>query len=214
MGTGPRKQYRIVAGRPILSHTLQRFDQCSAIDRICLVVPGEDFDFCRDHILQAAALNKPFRLVAGGSERQESVYNGLMSLDRKEGFVAIHDGVRPLIDPSLIESCIRGAAANGACVPGVRAFDTIKKANRQGRITGTVERNGLWLVQTPQVFEYRIIVHAHERARIEGFKSTDDAGLVERCGYPVHIIEGSRSNIKVTTQEDLTMAAAILRSEP
>jgi 2-C-methyl-D-erythritol 4-phosphate cytidylyltransferase len=214
MGTGLRKQYRVVAGRPILAHTLLRFDQCRAVDQICLVVPGQDVDFCREHILQATPLNKPIQLVAGGPERQESVYNGLVSLDRKEGFVAIHDGVRPLIDPPLIDACIKGAAVSGACVPAVRASDTIKKVNRQGRITGTVERNGLWLVQTPQVFEYRIIADVHERARKEGFKSTDDAGLVERFGYPVHIINGSKSNIKVTTQEDLAMVAALLSSGP
>ncbi len=214
MGNGLRKQYRVVAGRPILAHTLHRFDQCRAVEQIYLVVPGQDVDFCRELILQATPLNKPIQLVAGGTERQESVYNGLMSLDRKEGFVAIHDGVRPLIDPPLIDACIKAAAVSGACVPAVRASDTIKKVNRQGRITGTVERNGLWLVQTPQVFEYRIIADAHERARKEGFKSTDDAGLVERFGYPVHIINGSKSNIKVTTQEDLAMVAALLSSGP
>ena len=212
MGTELRKQYLIVAGRPILSHTLHKFDVCTTVDQICLVVPSQDLSYCREHILPAACAKKPVHLVAGGSERQQSVFRGLMSLDQDEGLVAVHDGVRPLVDPPLIEACIRGAAESGACIPGIPVTDTVKKSNRQGRITVTVKRQGLWLVQTPQVFDYRIIVEAHDRAQREGFTGTDDASLVERLGYPVCIINGSKANIKVTTAEDLIMAAALLTS--
>ena len=213
MGTEQRKQYLIVAGRPILSHTLHRFSVCEAVEQICMVVPQKDFDFCREHVLPSAKVKKPVHLVAGGSERQQSVFCGLKELGQKEGLVAIHDGVRPLIDLSLLEDCIRGAAVSGACVPGIPVADTIKKANRKGHITATVERKGLWLIQTPQVFEYRIIMDAHKRARRDGYAATDDASLVERMGYPVSIISGSKTNIKVTTEEDLIMASALLNSD-
>ncbi len=213
MGTVQRKQYLIVAGHPILSHTLQRISACAAVDHICMVIPQEDFDYCHEHILSPAEMKKPVKLVAGGSERQQSVFRGLKELGQKDGLVAIHDGVRPLIDPSLIDDCIRVAAVSGACIPGIPVADTIKKANPKGYITETVERNGLWLIQTPQVFEYRIIMDAHKRAQNDGYAGTDDASLVERMGYPVNIIRGSKANIKVTTDEDLIMAAALLNSD-
>lgn len=213
MGAKLRKQYLNLAGRPILSHTLHRFSVCAAVDQICMVVPQNDFDYCRDQVLMPAGAKKPVQLVAGGYERQQSVFRGLKELGQKEGLVAIHDGVRPLIDPALIEDCIRGAAVSGACIPGIPIADTIKRADRKGHITATVKRNGLWLIQTPQVFEYRIIMEAHKRARRDGYAGTDDASLVERIGYPVDIISGSKTNIKVTNKEDLSMAAALLTSE-
>ena len=213
MGPGLRKQYLIVAGRPILAHTLNKFSVCAAIDRICLVVPPGDIDFCREHVLEPLNVKKPVRLVAGGTERQHSVYRGLTDLEHKEGLVVIHDGVRPLIDPSFIEDCIHGARVSGACISGIPASDTIKKADLRGHITATVERHGLWLIQTPQVFEYQTIVNAHNRARREGYTGTDDASLVERMGCPVTVICGQKTNIKVTTEEDLKIVAALLASD-
>lgn len=210
MGTEQRKQYLNVAGRPILSHTLHKFDVCACVDQINLVVPKHDFEYCHEKVITAACLRKPVKLVAGGHERQQSVFRGLESLDRKQGLVAVHDGVRPLIEPSTIEACVRGASECGACIPGIHVSDTIKKADRQGMITSTVQRNGLWSVQTPQVFEYRIILEAHQRAQREGFMGTDDASLVERLGYSVNIISGSKTNIKITTEEDLVIASTLL----
>jgi len=210
MGTELRKQYLVAAGRPILSHTLHKFDVCTAIDKIYLVIPRHDFAYCQQKVLPAACLNNPVQLVDGATKRQQSVFRGLESLEEKEGLVAVHDGVRPLIDPSIIETCVRVAAENGACIPGIPVSDTIKKANRQGIITSTVERSGLWSIQTPQVFEYRIIIEAHQRAIHEGFTGTDDASLVERLGYPVSIINGSKTNIKITTEEDLAIASKLL----
>jgi 2-C-methyl-D-erythritol 4-phosphate cytidylyltransferase len=207
-----RKQYLQVAGRPVLVHTLLKFDVCPLIDHICLVVPDDDLDFCRHRLLAGGPIKKTVQFVAGGRYRQQSVYNGLKSLDHKNGLVAIHDGVRPLVDPLLITACIRAAETSGACAPGIPADDTIKRVSGEGTIEGTVERKGLWLIQTPQVFRYAVITEAHDRALRDGYVGTDDASLVERLGFPVTLISGSKSNIKVTTAEDLAMAAALLRA--
>jgi 2-C-methyl-D-erythritol 4-phosphate cytidylyltransferase len=207
-----RKQYLQVAGRPVLMHTLLKFDVCPLIDHICLVVPDEDLDFCRHRLLAGGPIKKSVQLVAGGRHRQESVYNGLKLLSRKKGLVAIHDGVRPLVEPLLITACIRAAETSGACAPGIPAYDTIKRVSGEGTIAVTVERKGLWLIQTPQVFRYAVISEAHDRALRDGYVGTDDATLVERLGFPVTLINGSKSNIKITTAEDLAMAAALLRA--
>ncbi len=212
MQSDTRKQYLQVAGRPVLVHTLLKFDVCPLIDHICLVVPDDDLDFCRHRLLAGGTIKKTVQFVAGGRHRQQSVYNGLKSLDHKNGLVAIHDGVRPLVDPLLITACIRAAETSGACAPGLPAYDTIKRVSGEGTIAGTVERKGLWLIQTPQVFRYAVINEAHDRALRDGYVGTDDASLVERLGFPVILISGSKSNIKVTTAEDLAMAAALLRA--
>ncbi|MDZ7581539.1 MAG: 2-C-methyl-D-erythritol 4-phosphate cytidylyltransferase [Deltaproteobacteria bacterium] len=212
MQSGTRKQYLLLAGRSVVVRTLQQFDACPLIDQICLVVAEEDLDFCRRCLLADGQVHKPLQFVAGGRERQQSVYSGLRSLAAEEGLVAIHDGVRPLIDPLLIAACIRVAQTSGACVPGIPAYDTIKRVNAEGTIAATLDRKDLWLIQTPQVFRYAIIVEAHARALRDGYTGTDDAALVERLGYPVSLITGSKSNIKVTTAEDLVMAAALIRA--
>ena len=210
MGSAQRKQYLLVAGRPILYHTLRQFDACTSVDRICLVVPKQDLDYCYEKVLTIAKLKKPVKLVPGGLERQQSVFQGLKTLDHKGGLVAIHDGVRPLIEPSIIEACILKASEKGACVPGIPLTDTIKKTSQKGEITATIQRGNLWSIQTPQVFKYRIIMDAHHRAIKEGFIGTDDASLVERIGYPVDIVNGSKTNIKITTEEDLFIVSRLL----
>jgi 2-C-methyl-D-erythritol 4-phosphate cytidylyltransferase len=212
MQSDTRKQYLQAAGRPILVHTLMKFDVCPLIDHICIVVPDGDLDFCRRLLIAGGPIKNPVQFVAGGRHRQQSVYNGLKSLDHKKGLVAIHDGVRPLIDPLLITACIKAAETSGACAPGIPVYDTIKRVSGAATIAGTVERKGLWLVQTPQVFRYAVIAEAHEQALRDGYLGTDDASLVERLGLPVTLISGSKANIKVTTAEDLTMAAAMLRT--
>jgi len=212
MHSDTRKQYLQVAGRPVLVHTLLKFDVCPLIDHICMVLPDDDLDFCRRRLLAGEPIKKPLQFVVGGRHRQQSVHNGLKSLDHKKGLVAIHDGVRPLVDPLLITSCVKAAETSGACAPGIPVYDTIKRVSGAGTIAGTVERKGLWLIQTPQVFRYAVIAEAHDRALREGYVGTDDASLVERLGLPVTLISGSKSNIKVTTAEDLAMAAALLRA--
>jgi len=210
-----RKQYLLLAGRPILSHTLLVFDACRVIDKIFLVVPEKDFDYCRTTILFPLKLQKSVSCVPGGPERQDSVYNGLLAVDNtgnKGSTVVIHDGVRPFIRPEELEKCVNSAKLSGACILGIPSSETLKIVNNLGRIDKTLERDSIWHAQTPQAFHYYLLRKAHERARQEGFTGTDDAMLVERLGETVTMIKCSRFNIKITTREDLSLAEAIVKT--
>jgi 2-C-methyl-D-erythritol 4-phosphate cytidylyltransferase len=211
MGSRLRKQYVALAGQPILTHTLRAFDACALVDRIVLVVPGEEMDFCRQEIVAAAGLRCAAVLVAGGDRRQASVSNGLESIPEQEGIVLIHDGVRPLVTGQLIEACIDGAQRWDACIPVVGVTDTLKRVDAQGNIEGTVAREALRMAQTPQAFRLSLIRQAHRLARQRGLQATDDAALVEQMGVAVRAIPGSATNIKITTALDLQRAEAYCR---
>ncbi|MBI9083788.1 MAG: 2-C-methyl-D-erythritol 4-phosphate cytidylyltransferase [Desulfobacterales bacterium] len=205
------KQFLPLAGRPILSSTLAAFNACPQIRRIVLVVPAADFDFCRGHVLPDAVPRVGVCLVAGGLRRQDSVYNGLSAMDDgdPDRVVLIHDGVRPFVTPSLICACIDAAREFGACVPCVSLQDTVKRIGDDDTVVRTLDRGSLRLAQTPQAFHFALIRSAHEQARRDNYLGTDDASLVERLGSPVRMIEGSRTNVKITTAEDLAMAEAL-----
>jgi len=204
-----RKQYLPLAGLPILAHTLTVLGKCQLISRIYLVIPQDDFDFCRARILNRIKIAN-VNLVAGGARRQESVYRGLQQLERGCRIVVIHDGVRPFVPPDQITACIDGARKYGACILGIPAYDTLKQVDQSGTIVNTTARDAIWLAQTPQAFRCDLIKKAHDQAQLEGYQGTDDASLVERLGLPVKIIRGSRSNIKITTREDLEIARALI----
>ena len=213
MNNDIRKQYLLLAGRPISAHTLLVFDDCPFIDKIFLVIPKEDIEFCHKEILCPLNLQKKVNLVFGGAERQDSVYNGLIAADNaiKDGIVVIHDAVRPFVSQENIARCIICAKEFGACILGIPVPDTIKTVNSSGYIENTIKRDTIWLAQTPQVFQYDLIRQAYEYAKRKGYAVTDDASLVERIGKKVKVICGSRYNIKITTQEDLLLANAILQ---
>jgi len=210
MNDAVRKQYLPLAGRPVLAHSLTLFENCNLINKIILVVPEDDFDYCRNNILPM--LKSKINLVAGGRERQDSVYNGLIAVGENNGIVIIHDGVRPFANNEMLESCIRGAKKHGACIVGVPIQDTLKKISILNNIEKTIERNNIWLAQTPQAFRYEIIRKAHENAKLKEYTGTDDAFLVEQIGNPVKIVKGNKNNIKITTREDLKLAQAMLQS--
>jgi len=204
------KQYLELQGVPVVVRTLRVFDDSALIDRIVLVVPGDDLAYCRDELIVLAELTKPVELVAGGRTRQRSVFNGLQAMAAAENdLVAIHDAVRPLLQASELAACIETAAETGACILALRAFDTLKKAGTDGRISATLDRESIWLAQTPQVFRYGKIHAAHVRAKKAGIEATDDAALLEVTGQRVSLVPGSQQNIKITTPEDLALAAAI-----
>ncbi len=203
------KQYLLISGLSILGHTLIAFDRARLFDNIFLVVPGGDFDFCREKIIPPLNLKKYPRLVAGGNRRQDSVWRGILAADDPGGIVLVHDGARPFIGKEDILKCIRGAETRGACVLGRPCSDTAKRVNRGGVIEKTVDRDGLWLAQTPQAFKYDLIKRAFEKAARESFSATDEAGLVERMGIGVKMEKGPEKNIKITTREDLLIARAI-----
>jgi 2-C-methyl-D-erythritol 4-phosphate cytidylyltransferase len=208
-----RKQYLDLEGRPILAYSLMAFDECDKIDSIFLVIPKEDLDYCQKNILPLLKLQKKVHLVPGGAQRQDSVYNGLQALDDKTDTVVIHDGVRPFIRSEQLLACIIGAKETGACILGVPASDTMKRVGKSGTIEKTLARDAVWLAQTPQAFQYHLIIKAHEKARQDGYSGTDDALIVERLGVSVKMIKGSKSNIKITSREDLKLARAMLQAK-
>ena len=205
-----RKQYLPLAGTPILVRTLTVIDACRSVDCIYLVVPRDDFDFCREHILSRLKSARRVHLVAGGARRQDSVYNGLQQIDANCRIVLIHDGVRPFVKNDQLVASINGARQFGACILGVPAYDTLKRVDSSENIVGTLSRDAVWLAQTPQTFRYDLIRKAYDQARTDRYIGTDDASLVERLGEPVKIIRGSRSNIKITNKEDLKIAQSLI----
>jgi 2-C-methyl-D-erythritol 4-phosphate cytidylyltransferase len=204
-----RKQYLDLSGRPVLAHSIIAFDACGSIEDIFLVVPKEDIDYCQKEILSVLKLKKKVNLVPGGAQRQDSVYNGLQSIGKHTDTVVIHDGVRPFIQPEDLMACIFGSKNFGACILGTPASDTLKRVDESEIIEGTLTRERIWLAQTPQAFQYDLILKAHETAQRDGYIGTDDASLVERLGMDVKIINGSRYNIKITVNEDLALAKAM-----
>ena len=208
------KQYRLLAGVPLIVRTLRAFDGCGAIDRIVLVVPAGDISGVATSLLPDAALVKPVQLAAGGASRQESVFNGLEHVPDDVSLVAIHDAVRPLVTGACIAACIEGARRHGACIAALPAWDTLKRVEPGGSIRETIPRDLLWMAQTPQVFQLGLIRAAHAAARRAGWTGTDDAELVERIGAPVHVVPGSRFNFKITTIDDFHAAEMLVDRAP
>ena len=212
MQDSKRKQYKDLDGKPVLAHTLMVFNRCDAIDRIIVALPAKDIEFCRREVLPAAGGEKRTELIVGGARRQDSVANGLEAIKKDDGIVLIHDGVRPFVRQEHLLACMEGAHRHGACILGLPAFDTVKQVNAKNEIVQTRPRDTLWLAQTPQAFQVKLIKKAHAFAKKDAFCGTDDASLVERLGATVNIIPGSRSNIKITHPEDLKLAQAVLRT--
>ena len=210
MNRSTPKQYLLLQGRPVLCHTILAFDSCPEVDKIILVVPENDIQYCREQLLSDLHLNTPVNVLAGGKRRQDSVFNGILSIDDRGGIVVIHDGVRPLVRPDLISRCIHKAKTSGACILGVPLKDTLKAVDGNSLIQRTIPREGLWLAQTPQAFHYQLIRDAHEAAAKQGIEATDDAALLEWMGLPVSILGSTADNLKITTNEDMVLADIIL----
>jgi len=210
MGGSTSKQFLRLAGRPILAHTLDLFENHPAVDHLVLVVPAHEQDLCRRQVIAPGGYRKLRAMVDGGAERQDSVRLGLAACRAAaDDLVLIHDGVRPLFDPALLGPLLAAARQAGGAIVGVPVKDTVKTVE-DGRIAGTPRRDRLWLAQTPQAFYFALIREAHARARAEGHVGTDDASLVERLGRPVAVVRGDYRNIKITTPEDLVLAEALL----
>ncbi|BCG61223.1 bifunctional enzyme IspD/IspF [Paenibacillus sp. URB8-2] len=203
MGTEESKQYLLLQGKPIVVHTLEVFQQHALISEIVLVTGAGDLDRCRKWT-EEYGLSKVKAIVAGGAERQHSVYRGLGQLSTE--WVMVHDGVRPFVRPADIESCYEEARRTGASVLAVPVKDTIKLVDNRGGVLSTPDRRSLWAIQTPQTFRLSELRTAYEAADREGFVGTDDSSLAERAGIPVAVVEGSYGNIKITTPDDLEYA--------
>jgi len=211
MGGGTAKQFLEMDGKPILALTLEKFQNCQAIDGIILVAPPDDLESCKRTIIDRYGLTKVFKVIAGGDRRQDSVRLGIEASGGEYGLIVIHDGVRPFIETDLIELAIVAAMKDRAVITALPAKDTVKKVGESGFVLETYERKSLWLVQTPQVFRYEDIIAAHRRALLEQWDDvTDDASLIEKMGIPVKVILGSEYNIKVTTPQDMELARYLL----
>lgn len=204
MGTNISKQFIIVNDKPILYYTLTKFLKCKAIDNIILVLPKDEIEYCEKEILEKYSLNVN-KVVEGGKERQESVYNGLKACADSD-IVLIHDGARPFVSEKIINDGIRYAQEYGAAAPGVMPKDTIKVKDSDGFSIQTPNRKELVAVQTPQAFSWSTIMECHEKIKQAEIVVTDDTMVVEMYGHKVYLYEGDYNNIKVTTQEDLIIA--------
>ncbi|HEX8128761.1 MAG TPA: 2-C-methyl-D-erythritol 4-phosphate cytidylyltransferase [Pyrinomonadaceae bacterium] len=207
-GGGEPKQFRALAGVPVIIHTLRRFEACAAVDEIVLVAPVEETTL---HLAaHRGELKKLARVVEGGAMRTESVWRGLESLGGAEvEIVAVHDGVRPFVTPEEIERTMRAAEGSGAAVLCAPVVDTIKTCVG-GRVERTLARESLRRALTPQCFQHELLRRAYERARAEGLEATDDSALVELLGAQVVIVEGDARNIKITRPEDFALAEILL----
>lgn len=194
-----------VGGRPLITHTLRAFEACAAVAQVVVVLSPANAE-------AVLPLLRPFakvtRTCGGGPRRQDSVRNGLYSLAACE-WVVVHDGARPLVTPGIISHGLAMARETGAAAAAVPVVDTLKAAREDGRVIRTVPRDGLWAVQTPQVFRYDLLLAAHERITDD---VTDDCAMLELAGRAVRLYEGSRHNFKVTTPEDVLVADALLRA--
>ncbi len=209
MNSSKPKQFLLLAGKPVLWHTLQRFIKSGIFNEIVLVAGHNSMKYCQQAIIKKYKLNQ-VKLVAGGKERQDSVYQGLKRIQPCD-LVCIHDGVRCLVSPLAIRSSVSAAKKFGAAIAAVPVKETIKAGNDQAFVSKTIDRYNLWSIQTPQSFNYKLIMKAYEQAYQQRFYGTDDAMLVERLGKKVKIVPGSYDNLKITTPADLFIAEKLLR---
>lgn len=211
IGSSSHKQFMELGGKPVIIHTLERFQQSSAIDEIVVVFPPDKVEEFSS-IITAYGFHKPIRFVAGGERRQDSVHQAFLSVNGKQTeIVAIHDAVRPLVEVDLIQRVVERARLTGAAIAAIQAVDTIKEVSSQNVVVATLNRSALRQVQTPQAFAYHIMREAFQRAYADGYYGTDDSSLVERIGIQVAVVPGSPLNIKITTPADVRFAELILR---
>lgn len=213
MGTEIQKQFLMLGKKPVLYYSLQCFQNTDFIKDIILVTAMESVEYCRREIVEKYNLTKVTKIIHGGKERYDSVYEGLMACEDTK-YVFIHDGARPFIFGEMLERAREAAVEHGACVVGMPSKDTIKAADAQGFVGSTPDRKSIWMVQTPQVFEYNLILEAHNSIRKGTMENiTDDAMVVEMATCnPVKLVEGSYENIKITTPEDLLIADVFLKN--
>jgi len=210
LGLGVPKAFATLAGEPIVMRTLRLCASVGLFGRAVVAVPESHVvQFCD---LLAEGAPWPFRVdsVIGGEDRQESVSLSLAMLGDDCDIVVIHDAVRPLASSELFSACVETARRSGAAVSAVPVRDTLKRA-AGGRVSATVDRRGLWMVQTPQAFRVSLIREAHRRAAETGYRATDDAALVERAGWAVQLVPGDEGNIKITEPGDLRYAELLVR---
>jgi 2-C-methyl-D-erythritol 4-phosphate cytidylyltransferase len=211
LGARISKVYLPICGRALLLRTLDQFFRTKRVNNVIVVVAKQDLTRCRSLLENdSRTRQQTWILQSGGSSRQKSVARGLERVSSDCDVVVIHDGARPFVSPELIDRAIEEASARKAVVVGVPVRDTIKVISGDRQILSTPSRDCLWEIQTPQAFQRSLILEAHQVAKRDDQDATDDASLVERLGKPVYLIEGERTNIKITLPEDLLFAEALV----
>jgi 2-C-methyl-D-erythritol 4-phosphate cytidylyltransferase len=212
MASDRPKQFLLLAGRPLIFHTLRAFEQCDSIDEVIVVLSAAE---SAGFLSQAGklGLRKIARVVPGGVTRADSVKRGLMAVRSATAeIVAVHDGVRPFVTVAEIDETVAAARLHGAAILAAPVTDTIKQVDDQ-HVIRTLDRSGLRRALTPQCFRYDILRRAYQHADLNDPSLTDESALVEKLGIAVHIVEGSARNIKITTTEDIAIAEAILATD-
>lgn len=208
MGSKVSKQFIEIKGKPVLYYTIKKFLDNKNIDKIVLVLPKDEIDYCKKEVLDKYSI-KIDKIVEGGTERQDSVYNALKSINNTD-IVLIHDGARPIVSDRIINDGIKYAKAYGAAAPGVMPKDTIKIKDKENFLIGTPDRNTLMAIQTPQVFKYDEILKCHEKVKGNKDVVTDDTMVAEKYGYKVYLYDGEYTNIKITTPDDIILAEKLI----
>jgi 2-C-methyl-D-erythritol 4-phosphate cytidylyltransferase len=204
---GVDKTFAPILGRPLVAHTLDRFESSPLIDEIVLVLAEDSLDQGRK-LVEERGYRKVAHVCAGGPRRQDSVQNGLELLSPCD-WVMVHDGARPCLDDAMLQRGLDAAAESGSAVAGVPVKDTIKLVTPDQMVSDTPDRAQLWAAQTPQIFRYDLLLEAHRTCTQD---VTDDAAMIESLGHPIKMFLGAYENIKVTTADDLVIAEAFLKA--
>ena len=218
MGAETPKQFLELDGMPLILFTLRRLAACSAITEFFISTRAEDIVSLQDTVAKAG-LGRPARVVHGGDTRQQSVANALAQVDPTTEIVLVHDAVRPFVTLEQVERVIVEARTRGAAILGIPAIDTVKEVKRASLpqdvalITSTIPRERIVLAQTPQAFQYALIRDAFRAGQKDGVTASDEAGLVERVGHDVYVVQGSDRNLKITRPADMELARFYLAQE-
>jgi 2-C-methyl-D-erythritol 4-phosphate cytidylyltransferase len=206
-GTVP-KQFQALRGKPILHYTLRTLQESGLINSLVLVVPEkEQVNACADWMGRPPVVKQ---VVVGGEKRQDSVYNGYQAIPSDTDIVLVHDGVRPFLSKEMIRETIEVAGKFGAAITAIPVNDTIKRVDASGKVEGTVDRDRLWRIQTPQAFRFDLLGEAFRKAQADSFYGTDEGALIEYLGQEVRIVDGSEWNLKITRPEDLVLGESIV----
>lgn len=212
MKSKTQKQFLELEGYPVLYYSLKCFQDYTGIDEIVLVTGKEEIEYSRTEIAEKYSLTKVRKIIPGGKERYDSVYQGLLACEDAK-YVLVHDGARPFVTAEILERVMSGVREYGACIAAVPSKDTVKLADDEGCVDSTPPRERVWNIQTPQAFEYGVLRSAHEKIREKDLSQiTDDAMVVEQEGEcRVKLEMGGYENLKITTPDDLEIARSILR---
>ena len=204
---GEEKQFKLLSGRPLFFHTLKLFLQSDYIDEIIVAVPSANVDSTHRDVLSMSA-GKPVKVVAGGTRRQDSVKNGIDVSDSDSTLVCIHDAARPFVTEDLIQRSISACEFADGAVVGIPSKDTVK-FSENGLVKETLDREKIWLAQTPQCFHKNKLLQALYYAETENLTGTDESALMEAMGFSIKLVEGDSNNFKITTKDDWIRAEIV-----